>query len=484
MAYGTALVLGIGASGEAAARLLLGEGSRVTMVDERCDSDLIRRAGAIEKDGARVVLGAAVLPDCPAARSNGRLKKRDFDVCVVSPGVPADSKWIKAAEARGIKILPELELGASRCKCPLLAVTGSNGKSTLVKLCGDAMSLAGRRVALGGNYGTPLSSIAADSDRLDWVVVEVSSFQLEITEMFRPAIAVLLNIEPNHLDRHGDMNTYFRIKAKLFSGLGAESGAHPPASVSAGFSGSGMAGNTAIVPIENYDELSRMFPEGKRWITFGASRKADYNCHEGVVGFRDRRGNGCGNDWRTLSFAGTRFGNVVLLPAAAAASAAVEACGLDPVCVQEAARVFKPLPHRMEKIAEVNGISFVDDSKATSMAALRAALEMAGGSVRLVAGGLLKEKDLASPKKLLAKKVKCVYLIGSDSRQVENAWGDVVRCSRCENLERAVGEAYEDAEAGDTILLSPACASFDQFQNFEDRGKQFAALVNALYKTP
>lgn len=498
--YKTALVLGLGVSGEAAARLLLGEGTCVTAVDYCDNTDLRNRSEKLEKEGAVVILGSDELPD------------GNFEVCIISPGVPSHSAWARTIKTRRIEILSELELGASRCECPMLAVTGSNGKSTLSKVCGEAMALAGQRVVLAGNYGLPLCAVAGRSAELDWIVLEVSSFQLERVRSFRPRVGVLLNVQPNHLDRHGDMETYMKIKARLFrrmrnaecpdslerSGRSAETGAKKRPEIRQrrtiapgarqgpnlprrrrglapqmrGLKSeirNGEKGDVGIVLDKDLEAVKRLSRGRNRWVTFGLSEQADYRYVDGWI---------C----RSISVKGTIFENEVMGLTAAAAVAAIGACGFDPRAVESAIESFEPLPHRMQEILRIGGVRFVDDSKATNIAALQAALKMTQGSVRLIAGGLLKEKDLKPPKELLAQKVRKAYLIGKASEEMEVAWRDVVQCSLCVHLEKAVEAAWQEAEAGETILLSPGGASFDQFRNFEDRGEQFVRIVKSLNK--
>jgi len=440
--YRKAMVMGLGASGEAAAELLLEEGTAVTVIDAASTMDLRRRAKRLRRMGAHVVLAAGSVPD------------GGFDVCIVSPGISADSAWVRSVEARGIEVLSELELGASRCKCRMLAVTGSKGKSTLVKFCGDSLRLAGKRVTVAGNYGPPLCGVAPKSDRLDWVVVEVSSFQLERVKTFKPDVGVLLNIQPDHLNRHGSMRCYSAVKSRLFNRMTRQ--------------------DCGIVFEKNIAAVRRLSRGRNRWESFGSLPTAGYRYNDGLICFRDR------GKRRGLDIRGTMFSNEILGLAAAAAVAAVRACGVNPVVVEKAAREFKPLPHRMQVVARKNRVSFINDSKATNIAALAAGVKMCGGTVRLIAGGLLKERNLNSVKKLLVKRVKAVYLIGKASKEMGEAWGRSVRCWYCRSLDKAVRLCWSHASKGESVLLSPGCASFDQFRNFEDRGRKFGNIVRLI----
>ncbi len=437
--YPTALVLGLAASGEAAARLLLAEGARVCVVDRKSDEALRRRASALEALGARVCLGQAELPAGP------------FAVGVVSPGIPESSDWVRAARER-MPVISELELGASRAPGRILAVSGSNGKSTLVKLCLEALLCAGRRAAAGGNYGPPVSQLVRERRDWEWLVLEASSFQLETVRAFRPDVAVLLNMYPNHLDRHGDLETYRRLKSRLFSRMRPE--------------------DAGVLPAAEAVAVARLAASSNRWLTFGAAPEADACYAHGAVAHRP--------SGESVSLTGTLFANEVMGLTAAAAVAALGACGEPVAAVGQAAWKFQPLPHRMQALGARRQVRFVDDSKATNLAATLAALQMTPRPVRLIAGGLPKHESYAAARTPLAEKAAAVYLIGTAAEAMAAAWGDIVPCRLVRTLSAAVDAAWREAQPGDTILLSPGCASFDQFRDFSERGAQFAALIRTL----
>jgi UDP-N-acetylmuramoylalanine--D-glutamate ligase len=447
--YDKALVLGLGASGAAAATLLLSEGVAVTVVDQSENEGIAQRAGQVEAAGGRALCGATDLPEY------------DFEVCIISPGIAAGSTWVRSLVARGVPVIAELELGWQRCRCPVLAVTGTNGKSTLAKLCSEALGAAGRAVALAGNYGTPLCEVAPLTAGLDRVVVEVSSFQLETVRDFRPGVGVLLNVQPDHLDRHGDMDCYRGTKMKLFGNMTREDVGIVPRE---------LAGDTR----DGGPGLSTFARRGPRWVDFGLSEGADYRYEDGRVCFAGEDGN------ESIDLAGTMFANPLTGMTACAAVAAVSACGCGAAVVERAIRAFEPLPHRMTRVRRLGDVEFIDDSKATNLAALGAALRMCNRPVRLIAGGLLKETDLAVVEELLAKNARGVYLIGNAAHAMEEAWGGTVPCHVCMTLPRAVAAAWRDAQQGETILLSPGCASFDQFNGYEDRGNQFNSIVRSI----
>jgi UDP-N-acetylmuramoylalanine--D-glutamate ligase len=439
-AWDPALVLGLGASGAAAAQLLLSRGARVTVADGADTPDVRAAAARLESAGARVRLGGAALP------------AGLFAVAIVSPGIPLASPWLQELARRGVPVCAELELGWRHCAAPLLAVTGANGKSTLVKLCRDALARAGLRAVAGGNYGRPLSAVALDHPAPDWIVAEVSSFQLETVHAFRPRVGVLLNVNPNHLDRHGSLAAYRALKMRLFARMGTT--------------------ETAIVPDTLPAALRRQLPPDARRVTFGRSARADWRYSGGHV-----VGAGSAGD---VDVAGTLFANDVMGVSAAAAAAAVAACGAAVRCVGEAAVAFERLPHRMEIVATLDGVTYVDDSKATNLAALAAGVSMAPGPVRLIAGGQLKENDLRAVKKVLVKQVRHVYIIGQASEMMASAWRDAVACTICADMNEALVRARKEAQRGEVILLSPGCASFDQFRDYRDRGKQFSDIVRSF----
>lgn len=438
--YQTALVLGLGVSGEAAAELLLAEGACVTVVDADDRDELQDRAMGLREMGADVRLGAGALPDGP------------FAVCVTSPGIASASGWIRDIEARGTPVISELELGASRCASSLLAVTGTNGKSTFVKFCGSALEAAGIPAVVAGNYGYPLCRAVREVPDAAWVVAEVSSFQLEHAPLFHPRVGVLLNIQADHLDRHGTLAEYRRLKFSLFSRQGSS--------------------DVAIVPLEECSAVRAFSTGDPSWLTFGRLDDADYRYAGGRVEW-------CEGGAQSVSVRESFFDNDVSGVAAAAAVAALRRCGVDADRIESSFRSFRPLPHRMEPVAVVNGVRFVNDSKATNLAAMAAGVRMAGGPVHLIAGGILKESDLKSVKEVLVSCVKGVYLIGESLETMLEAWHDAVTCRACGRLDVALRDAGSTAERGDVVLLSPGCASFDQFVSYEDRGNQFIRLVRA-----
>jgi len=460
-----ALVLGGGLSGVAAAQLLRLRGCAVVMMDEAPAERLASLAGHLDSLGVELRSGGGNVPDAP------------FDLCVASPGIVLAHPWLEACRQRRIPVIAETELGFTYWPGRVLAITGSKGKSSLVKLCADTLTRAGIPAAPAGNYGTPLSRLAAASpvnaggpgagrtgtrqqaDELAgespvWAVVEVSSFQLEHMQTFRPDVAILLNLQADHLDRHASIEEYRALKFRLFAQQ--------------------RAGDVALLP-EGVEDAGSIPPAATR-LTFGAGATCDwqYIAH-GIHG----RGAGA-HTARIISLAGSWFDNSVLGLAAAAGTGALAACGLDDAAIEAGMVAFEPLPHRMQRVAEQRGVFFVDDSKATSLSAVAAALNMVDGPVRLIAGGRLKEHDLDCLKELLTSRVRKVYLIGECAGRMCTAWSGAVPCKDCGTLDVAVADAAREACVGETVLLSPGCASFDQFSSYRERGERFTRLVREL----
>jgi UDP-N-acetylmuramoylalanine--D-glutamate ligase len=411
-----ALVLGLARSGEAAALALVRRGVPIRGVDRASDLAVGRLAEA----GVEIHLGT----------EEERLLD-DVELLIKSPGVPGDAPLPAAARERGIPVWSEIELGFRLLRNPFLGVTGTNGKTTTSELLGAMFRAADRPVAVAGNVGRPLTGLDSEISPDAWIVCELSSFQLEDVHRFRPRVGVLLNLEPDHLDRHGTFAAYRDAKLRMFQNQ--------------------TAADTAVVP-RDVDKV----PGGAARVEFAAD---DALPAEPLIPGVHNREN------------------------AAAATAAARAAGIDDDAVAEALRTFPGVEHRLELVGEIDGVRFVNDSKATNTAAARRGIAAyAGQPVRLILGGSLKGESFDELAEEIPNAVRSIDLIGEATEQLAAALGRAGRpYRRSGDLATAVGAAAGDAEPGDVVLLSPACASYDQFRNFEERGEAFRRLVQDLW---
>ena len=347
------------------------------------------------------------------------------EVLVKSPGVPGEASLVVAAREREIPVWSEIELASRLLPNPIVGVTGTNGKTTTTELLG---AMLGARTA--GNVGTALSELVGDVPPDEWIVCELSSFQLEDVDRFHPRIGVLLNLEPDHLDRHGDFDAYHAAKLRIFENQDAD--------------------DVAIVP-RGFGHV----PGGARRVEFAADDPLPV---EPLIPGAHNREN------------------------AAAATAAARAAGIDDARIAEALRTFPGVEHRLELVAELAGIRYVNDSKATNTAAARRALTAYDAPIHLILGGRAKGESWEElARGIAAANVVTAYLIGeaAEPLSVDLAYANVPFLISV-TLERAVAEAASAASAGDVILLSPACASYDQFRDYEQRGEEFRRLVQNL----
>ncbi len=438
---GPFLVVGLARSGLAAARLLAARGETVIATD----------IGA--PDGARRLsqAGVEVVLDADGADLVERVG------CVVkSPGVPPEAPAIRLARERGTVVIGELELAWRLLPNRFVAVTGTYGKTTVSELLGHLWRSAGLPVAVAGNIGTPLSSLV-DSPELDTgatLVCEASSFQLEDTDGFAPEVATLLNIAPDHLDRHGTIDAYTKAKLRLFERQTRDDVA--------------IAGAAEII------SLGARLGDGAR-VSFGREAEADARLDAEAIWWHDERL--VGTDELQL------LGDHNALNATAAAATAL-AAGVEIDAVRAGLRSFEGVAHRLEPVAEIAGVTFVNDSKATNVAAAVVGLRAFDGGVRAILGGSLKGERFHGLADAVRERCLSCYLVGEAAELIEQdlqpAWAAGVEHRRCESLEEAVRSATADALAGDVVLLVPACASFDAYRDYAERGAEFKRLVKEL----
>ena len=434
-----ALVVGLGASGVAAAKLLLREGWRVTINDHARKADLEVRLAELPTGVLRSLGGHNVGLLTGTSR------------VVVSPGVPWNLPLLVEARRRRIEVIAEVELAArALAGTPIVGVTGSNGKTTVTSLIGEMLRVARMRVGVGGNIGTAASELAL-AGPWDAVVLELSSFQLEGSVTLRPRVALLLNISADHLDRHPTFAAYLAAKRRVFARQQRDDWAVL------------NADDPAIAETEVPSQRIR-FSLAKREAE--AHLAGDTLVLDGAPLLRRSE----------LLLLGDH--NVANALAAALAAARL---GADPEAIATALRTFRGLPHRHQVVAEVGGVRFVDDSKGTNIGATAAGL--AGyppGSVHLILGGLGKGQDFRALRPVVAGRVARAYLIGTEAPAIASALENALPVETCGTLEVAVQRAAAEAKHGDFVLLSPACASFDQFDDYAHRGNEFARLARAL----
>jgi len=441
------LVVGLGKSGLAAARFLKSKGAKVTVSDAR-PATVIAELPTLLDEGISVEAG-----------SHGLLTFRRQDLIVVSPGVPADVPELKQVRAMGMRIIGELELGVAFLEGNVVAITGSNGKTTTTTLVGEILKASGRPTLVGGNIGTPVTEMVAASTKETWSVLEVSSFQLETVETFKPKIALVLNITPDHLDRHGSFEAYAAAKARItefqtaddFLVLNAEDV------------------NTQLVAAKTKAQI--YWFSAKRQIKQGAF------VHGESILFTAREG---GKPEPVMPVAEIPLAGAHNVENVLAAVCAARLAGVDAEIIRAAVRAFKAVEHRLEFVRELGGVRYFNDSKATNVDATVKAVESFAGGIHLILGGKDKDSNYAVMGPLLRERVKTVITIGSAAEKIERELAGVVKIEAAETMQRAVALAHEQASAGDTVLLAPACASFDQFENYEHRGRVFKELVMAL----
>jgi UDP-N-acetylmuramoylalanine--D-glutamate ligase len=436
------VVLGLGISGMEAAKLLQDQGAHVTVRDSATgDPKVNQRAEALRQRGIGVQLGGEI------PEKGGR-----FDFCVLSPGIHPKAPLVRGLRQAGLPMLGELEVAYRFCQCPIVAITGTNGKTTTTELVHTVLAAGGKRTKASGNIGTAFSAAVRDSANLDVMVLEVSSFQLEHIAEFRPRISVHLNLTPDHLDRYGSMEEYEAAKWQVFRNQTAD--------------------DVAIV------NTNLRLPEiAARKITFSATGSqaasgppADYQL---IDGWLVVRGEQVLEQSRTNLIGPHNAENML------AALAVADLYHVSRVAAIQALCAYQPLPHRCEKVAVIDGVTFINDSKATNIDALEKALLAQRSPVVLMAGGKDKGLDFEGLRPLLREKAKAIVLIGQMTEKLFAAWNSAVPCVRAATLADAVERARQLAKPGDVVLFSPGCSSFDMFKDFEDRGDQFRALIQA-----
>jgi len=444
-------VVGMGASGVAAAALLAREGAEVLVIDDR-PKEIPRSLFPFSQGGQ----GQGTVRFHLGGRREEDLLSSDW--IVLSPGVPLQSLPVERLQARRIPIISEIELASiflATLSAPIIAITGTNGKSTTTTLVGEILKGGGWKVFVGGNLGTPLSE--AVSGGWDFIVAELSSFQLETIHRFRPRIAALLNITPDHLDRYPDFKSYQEAKWRVFENQGE--------------------GDYAVL---NQDDPAAMPPTLKGAAIF-FSRLA---VPKRGVYLHWREGEIVSNLWgepeTIIRVEALKIKGSHNLENAMAAIAVTLLCGCSVERIRQSLASFKGLPHRMEFVREVRGVKYINDSKGTNVGAVIKSLEGLTAPVILIAGGKDKESDFTPLRALIFKKVKRLILLGEAQEKIARVFSDHPALERVGSMEQAVERAAASAEAGEIVLLSPGCASFDMFRDYQHRGEVFKEAVEGL----
>lgn len=440
------LVVGLGKSGVASALFMESHGARVTVSDAKPEEQLRQEIPALLDRGVIVETG-----------KHGERTFRDQDLIVVSPGVPVEVPQLQQARRLGIPVIGEIELAAKFLQGSIAAITGSNGKTTTTTLTGEIIASGGAKTLVGGNIGTPAISFVEQSSPDSWTVLEVSSFQLETITKFRPRIAAILNVTPDHLDRHGSMKNYTAAKARIFENQTAD--------------------DKAVLNAD--DELAASLAKNIKPSVFWFSRKREVErgafVREGQIIFRDGTSERAIMPVSEITLKGAHNIENVLASVAIGVLA-----GVSPEKIRRAVRDFKAVEHRLEYVATVRGVQYFNDSKATNVDATIKALESFPGRIHIILGGKDKGSDYTVLNPLLRERVKRVYTIGTAAQKIESQIAGAAEITASATLENAVRKAAQLAEEGDIVLLAPACASFDQFSSYEHRGRVFKEAVTGL----
>jgi UDP-N-acetylmuramoylalanine--D-glutamate ligase len=440
------LVVGLGRSGVASALFLKSRGARVTVSDAKSEDQLREEIPALLDQGIAVETGG-----------HGERTFQNQDLIVVSPGIPIDSPALVQARALGAPVIGEIELAAQFLSGPIVAITGSNGKTTTTTLTGEILAKSGLKTLVGGNIGMPAIALVSEATAESAVVLEVSSFQLETISGFHPKIAVVLNITPDHLDRHHTFDAYVSAKAHIFENQTSDD-----------FAVLNADDPTCVELAESTD--AQVF-----W--FSRKREVERGTFARDTQLTFRRDN---LDAEIMPIAELPLKGAHNIENVLASISAAALMGCDAARIRDAVREFKAVEHRLEYVANVRGVEYYNDSKATNVDATVKAIESFPANIHLILGGKDKGSDYTVLNDLLRERVKSVYTIGAAAEKIESQIRGAAAVVASGTIESAVMQAAAAAQSGDIVLLAPACASFDQFQNYEHRGRVFKQLVLAL----
>ena len=441
------LVVGLGISGLWSARCLAAKGARVTVSEER------RR----ESIDPRILSELEELGILLESGGHGAESFLRADLIVVSPGVPHEAPVIQSAARKGIPVIGEMELAARFIATPIIGVTGTNGKSSVTTWVGQMLVNAGKQVFVGGNLGTPLSAYVARGEKADYIVAEVSSFQLDTTVSFCPDVSILLNISPDHLDRYRGYEDYIRSKLRLFENQGS--------------------GQYAIMNDDDPVLHGVEAPSSVTTLRYGLSRNRTRHAFLDQGGIRMSVEGSASRLYSLKHFSPPGAHNIENLMAVALAG---EALRIDPEVIQKTIGECKGLPHRLQLAGKKNGISFFNDSKATNIDAAIRAIKSFDGPLILIAGGRHKGADYDPLVEAAKKNVKYAIFIGESRDLLATAFEGRIPYTLAKDMKEAVAMAFKEAVNGDSILLAPACASFDMYSSYAHRGATFNNAVGEL----
>jgi UDP-N-acetylmuramoylalanine--D-glutamate ligase len=439
------LVVGLARTGVATSLFCAARGAKVTATDARTENALGEVLAGLRAAGVHLELGGH--------REETVLEQ---DLVIPSPGVPADAPLLKAARAKGITIWSEIELADRFLNGRLIGITGSNGKTTTTSLIEHILRSAGISTILAGNIGTPLISRVEETNDASVTVVELSSFQLELIDTFRPNISVFLNLTPDHLDRHHTLEAYGAAKARIFENQ--------------------TETDSAVLNADD-PATTKYAPAKPQVFWFSRKQRVAQGAfvRENEIVFRRE-----GKEEAVLKFADIPLAGAHNIENVLAAAVATRLAGADSTAIAKGVRSFSGVEHRLEFVAEIGGVRYYNDSKATNVDATLKALDAFPGRILVVLGGKDKGSDYTLLQKPLREKAILALLIGAAAEKIEKKIAGSVAIERAGTIERAVEIASHAARPGDVVLLAPACASFDQFENYEHRGRVFKELVHQL----
>jgi UDP-N-acetylmuramoylalanine--D-glutamate ligase len=443
------LVVGLGKSGRSAALFLRHRGAQVTVSDMRSAEALAKELPALLEEGIAVETGG-----------HGLLTFRRQDLIVVSPGVPLTTPELQQVRKLNLPITGEVELASRFLKTKILAITGSNGKTTTTTLCGEILKAGGLATQVGGNIGLPVIELVDEANNVAeaWSVLEISSFQLETVDLFRPKIAVILNITPDHLDRHGTYENYALTKERIFAAQTRED-----------------------YLVLNGDDTRVQQAAGRAraqvyWFSLTKIVRQGASVLNGEIAFRASEQS---SFEPVLPLSSIPLKGDHNIENVLAAVCAAKLAGVANEAIAQAVRAFRAVEHRLEFVADIAGVAYYNDSKATNVDATMKALAAFPGGIHLILGGKDKNSDYTLLRPLLEQRVKAVYTIGAAAEKIEREIAGATHIVAAKTLQAAVEQAAASAASGEIVLLAPACSSFDQFDSYEHRGRVFKELVFA-----